>query len=819
MKPGEILALARTTRAALAEANGLAERRAYREAVRVARKAIDDCLALQGWSSRWPLRILAGTALDELQAKLQTWSTKIEKVDALVARAASARERDGGDPSRWDGHAEARRILAQASKEIADPAIAAAERECAAEIERRSAFASQAEAAREAAEDLRYRDAVTHYRAALALFDSTELRRALEECEAGLDRERQYEARLAEARALVDCGRLAAAEDLLTTAQQAYPREDGTVLLDAVRTRRRAARAYRAGLEAERCHDHTAAEGRYLEALESLPGDLRFIRRLATVCIKQGEFEKAESHLGSCQEPWARYLRGLARANLGRFREAAREWEALQTADSIPLLDLLRNHIQHVQARERVAIEDAVLAGNLAKARDRSLAFRERFGPDEVVDANLEGHILPGLQAESWNRRDWPERIAAAREEWLNSPGGVTLHNWLVALYYGSGNDPETLGELVEAGSALALNIHSDPILADVPWLQGTRPDATMLAEDLMAAIDARVEVFRESAPEVYLQLRDRSRVESLARSLMKHPPPDVPSVCGLLLPPGAASRMPTNGQGKRPRSGSDRKPEVLMTLYTPWGRAVAACLEGDIERARFVAPRRSSGTVLEDFAAGLVACHEALFALKHHQWRQAIPALQKAKTLARSEPGFFTMLDDALESLRPNLSGLEDQLALAQAWYDSIGGRRAATFLADCKAREVGTLLADETIGREVARRRLHEILRIDGDCASARDLLRRLALVEDAERIGKLVEAGRLDAAVTEARRSPHREVKAMIAEYCMEILTSEIRYLDPGSILQLATWAHDLCPDDPQIRDAYHTVRRNLRGISYL
>lgn len=158
MGPGEILALARATRAALAEANCLAEQMAFREAVRVAREAVTDCLALKSWSSRWPLRILAGTALAELQAKLLIGSEKIETVDALVAQAASARERDGADPFRWDGHAEARRILAQACKQIANPAIVAAERKCAAEIERRMAFARQAEAARKAAEGSRYRE-------------------------------------------------------------------------------------------------------------------------------------------------------------------------------------------------------------------------------------------------------------------------------------------------------------------------------------------------------------------------------------------------------------------------------------------------------------------------------------------------------------------------------------------------------------------------------------------------------------------------------------------------------------------------------------
>ena len=120
------------------------------------------------------------------------------------------------------------------------------------------------------------------------------------------------------------------------------------------------------------------------------------------------------------------------------------------------------------------------------------------------------------------------------------------------------------------------------------------------------------------------MKLRDRYRLETVALRLMGKSTQGV-RLQGVYLTPGSYELHKDKLKDIIPR-------QLWGTLYTPWGLAVAACIEGDTQRAIKIKPLSKPVGEVELFAQKFAAYHEGCHQLQQQKWREAMSPLKQAQ-------------------------------------------------------------------------------------------------------------------------------------------------------------------------------------------
>ncbi|MDB9378590.1 peptidase M, neutral zinc metallopeptidase site, partial [Nodularia sphaerocarpa CS-585A2] len=308
-----------------------------------------------------------------------------------------------------------------------------------------------------------------------------------------------------------------------------------------------------------------------------------------------------------------------------------------------------------------------------------------------------------------------------------------------------------------------------------------------------------------------YLNLRDRLRLELVALKLMGEPSTSGMQVNDIFITPGCYQRYISQWQVPIVNK-IDSSQKLLSSLYTPWGLAVAACLEGDSPRAIQLKPAHQATAGVEIFAQKFVAYHEGCHYLQQQNWRGAIIPLQQAQSEINIIADWEKEIDKLCGLQRQNISNFSEHLDFAQFWYEILGSQSARSYLAEYKAEQIREQVSEEQISLDKALIQLQELQKIDPQNPIVLDLISRVKFQQELKSIEKLIRSNKFEVAVQRAKISNHQRIRTIVAEICIDILLKAIenRDLEFEDIYQLGSWAYSLCPDEPGYQEIYHSLK---------
>lgn len=800
------------SKAEVQKAERLAQQKHLREAAMMAEKTLAIWSSHPGFWKRLICRWLLGNLLDQLKQQLEQWRKRLVEVDKLAEEAKALLKKDTRDPLESQALSQALALYERCSRTVHDEKVLQEINQCQRELQRRQQFQELVTQAEAQAEKQFFKAAIAAYRKAEQLYPTDAVKAAIATYVAQIKQEKTYLAALQQIQQASESGRLRGAIARLESALTNFPARDGIELLEQLQRTVKGREQFRAGLTAEQAGNLKEAASLYETATALLPDPTACRTRLGVLALKTQDWAKALTHLEGIESEQAAYLRGYAHVHKWNLKQAAQAWQALPH----PEMASERQILQHLAQRQRLltleGIEQLVKAGSLEAAKATSETLLEKFGFDPLVQGNLDNHIQPRLAAAVWQNSDWAAISEATEQAWLEQPSITSLHNWAVATYYRAQSDPTKLSDLIVAWSTALANLPDDPALGDVPWLGTTPVDFRQVSLDLQRLLEEAIDTFKDQNINEYLKLRHRYRLEVVALRLMGEPPTRGMMVRDVFVTPGCYQRCHPQWRDTCVDSidpGQDR----LRSLYTPWGVAVAACLEGDTQRAMQLKPSSKPAVEAEFFAKNFVAYHEGCYQLQHQQWREAMTPLKQAQAEIKASTAWQEEVDRLCGVQRIALSGFREHLEFAQFWYHLLGSQLASSYLAEYKAEQLRQKLADEQISTDKALRELQEIKQIDQRNPVVLDLIDRVELSQELEEINRLFRSNQLEEILMRTRQSRHQRVHYIVAKFFIDILINGIKsddFNDPETIQQIGRWAYEICPDEPAFQEIYHTLR---------
>jgi tetratricopeptide (TPR) repeat protein len=796
------------TKTAKNKAEQLAQNKYLREAVTTAEKALAAWSQKPGFWERLIQQLFLGNILDQLKEQLKQWRRQVAEVDKLAANAKALIKQDTGNPLETQVLEKAIAFYERISKIICDERISQTLNQCKYELERREQFQKLVRDGEFQSENRFYQKAIAAYRQAEQLYRTEALIGAIVSCEADVKQEKIYYSAFEKAQQAEKEGRLRSAIALLQSALANFQRSDGLDLLQKLENILNGREKFRAGLQAEKAGKFKEAETLYQDAKVLLPSTECYIR-LGIVAIKTEDWATALSHLEGISGQ-AAYLRGFALAKQGNLQAAHKEWHSLTSATMLAQKEIIKS----LSFRQRLLalqnIEQLVKDENLEQAKTASTAFIQKFGFDSLVEANLNEHIQPRIEAAIWQGADWVIIADTSEKIWIGEPNLTTLHNWVVATYYRSQNDNFNLSDLIIALSTALANLTQDPALQDVPWLGNQTVDLESVSLELKQQLESAIDNFKDQNLNKYLKLRDRYRLEMVALRLMGNSPKWGMKLKDVFVTPGCYNRYYHNWQDILVDKIDNQN--ILRSLYTPWGLTVAACLEGDTQRAMQLKPS-TKPAVAEIYAHKFVAYHEGCYQLQQQKWREAIIALNQAKTEIKASVDWQQEVDRLCGLQRQVISDFREHLEFAQLWYDLLGSQMARSYLAEYKTEQLREQMKNETISVENALRVIQERKHIDEQNPVVIDMIERLVFVKEMQEFDRLLKQGQYEEVVGKARRSPHERVRFTVAEHFINILVSAVEsgeLKDYQTIQTLGRWAYEICPNEPAFQEVYRSLK---------
>ncbi|MEH2112600.1 hypothetical protein [Nostoc sp.] len=303
------------------------------------------------------------------------------------------------------------------------------------------------------------------------------------------------------------------------------------------------------------------------------------------------------------------------------------------------------------------------------------------------------------------------------------------------------------------------------------------------------------------------MNLRDRYRLELVSLNLMGEPSEWGMKIKDMFITPGCYQHYLPRWQGSYDnRINANQK--ILNSLYTNWGLAMAACLEGDYQRAIQLKPSTTDNSDIAAFAQKFVAYHEGYYQLQQQKWREAIISLKQAKPEIQASNDWQQEIDKLCGFQRQVISESQEHLEFAQFWYDLLGSRDARSYLAEYKAEQIREQIANEQISSATALRELQKIKEIDNQNPIVIDLIQRIEFNQELELIENLLKNNQFEEAVQRAKKSQHQRLRNIVSDICVDILIKGFQNRDLGfeDIYQLGHWAYELSPDDPNVQEVY-------------
>lgn len=795
------------SKAAAQKAEQLARDQHLREAAQI----VEKTLAL--WSSQpkfWERLIrswLLGNLLNQLKGQLRQWHKQIAQADQLATQAEALLKHNTGNPLESKAFSQAITLYQRCTNIVHDDKVLRAINQCQQELKQRQQFQQLVKEAELQTQQRFFKQALAVYRQAEQLYSTDAVKVAIAECIVQIKQEQAYEATLQQVQQAAQQGKLRGAIALLESALTKFPRQDGIVLLKQLQRTVKGREKFRQGLNAEKMGALKGAASMYEEAKTLLSDPTQCHIRLGLVAIKIEDWATALYHLEDVPGEQAAYLRGFANAKLGNLQQAHREWQPLTQTTVAYQREALKNLAQRQRLLGIQNIEQLVKDESLEKAKVASAAFIQKFGADSLVQGNLDEHIQPRIESADWQSSDWGTIADTVEQAWISQPNLTSLHNWVVANYYYAHQtgDFDSLQDMIVALPTALANLRNDPALQNVPWLGNTLVDYDSVALDLQRRLEEAIDAFKDRDIYQYLKLRDRYRLEMVALRLMGDPPTKGLKVKGVYITPGCYELHKEN------LKEITFPAKLWATLYTPWGLAVAACQEGDTQRAIQLKPSNKPNIEAEFFAQKFVAYHEGCYYLQQQKWQEAMISLGQAQPEIKASTQWQNEIDRLCGIQRQAISEFSEHLEFAQEWYDLLGSQAVRSYLAEYKAEQIREKLAKEQISFAQASQDLQKVKQIDDKNPVVIDLIERVEFSKEMQEILKLIERDRFSDAVHRAKYSKHERVRFAVAEMCIDLLIkgAETRQMPSEVIHQLGKWAYELFPYEPGFQEIYRQL----------
>ncbi len=727
---------------------------------------------------------------------------KHHKANELYNQAKELEKKDTRNPNDTTKLNQALTLYKQCCKLVNKPEFVKAANQCQKKIEDCQRFQNLVAIARKNSKQRFFKEALSEFLKAKRLFVTKELEAEISKCQQSIEQQKNYEKILKQSAQIARQGQFKEAIDLLIPALDKFPREDGQHLLSKLRQVKRAKDLYKLGLIAENKAQPQEAIANYKQALDLLPEFTECKIRLGILSVKQKP-KQTISYLERIEGEQAAYIRGFAYAQLGNWQQADREWRSISKVSieivQRPILKRLAECDRLLQIKE---IESAVDNNNVEIAKVISLESIKKFGSEPIVQYNLENCIQPLSERQTWESQNWQEIAAKTEQIWLEQQDINSLHNWAIASHYLSQTDSSKLDYFIIAWSTALANIEFNPTLQNIPWLGNNSIDIKDILAKLKQILENAIDAVKDEDINKYLKLRDIYRRDMVTLSLIQQ------NDCGmrirqqLSILPGCYQRF------------CDRFHEVKLpakvwgALYTEWGLAVAACHDGDTARAIKIKPSKNPSSVADRFASCFVAYHEGCYYLQNLEWCKAIKSLQQAQSEIKVKSDWCKEIDKLCELQRKKIDDFEEHLEFSQFWYELINSQAAKSYFAEKKAIQVGIKLDDKKISPEQGLKELKEVASIDPNNSFILDLIQRVDISIEAEKIDRLIKQGQFSDAIMVAKRSRHEKIHFRLAEMCIDLLLegAENRSLNFETMHQLGRWAYELCPREPAFQPIY-------------
>jgi hypothetical protein len=550
------------------------------------------------------------------------------------------------------------------------------------EIDRRQEFKSLFRTATKYFHDKYFGEALATLFLAQALYSPPQLVKTIAECEDLARNEKVYLKSLDEAQKLSHAGNFNDALNIIALAATKFPRQDGADLQVKLNRVIAATEQLDLGNTQAKSGDINAAKYHYAAALHLMPEWKEPQLKLAMIEAQTGETSAAIDRLATVNNSQTKCLEGLLYSKKGRYQQAKEIWSKLNRDFVREYWHLISNETIEQCKLIQPQIKQLVDRGELEQARTISLKFIDQFGSDSLIETNLNNCILPGIEAKIWQTEDWPKIAILAHENWLHQPNIKSLHNWTIALYYTSQID-DNLDDLIIAWPTAIANISLDPSLQDIPWLGEKLPSLNDLSDRLWQILDRRIEEIKDSDLPKYLNLRDCYRREFWAMELAQDQP-DTKMMLGELV------ILPACFQHYYSQFSLGEELKVWKTLYTKWGKAVAACLAGDPDRAEIIKTDLAINSKLEEFASQFVLYKQGYYYIQQENWRKAIYPLNDAKLTIRDNYQWHDPIDQLCTNHRLKIIDFEEHLDFSRFWHDLLPSNQSESYFVEYQALKI---------------------------------------------------------------------------------------------------------------------------------
>jgi hypothetical protein len=752
--------------------------------------------------------------LKDLQQKQKKWQLQIKQSKKFITDGNAILNQDKNNPFDTNLLAQALTIYQQSQNLNYDKIVLSKISKIQAEIEKRNNFQLLVKQGQEAGRQMFYKQSLEKFTEAKKLFNNPTLLKPIQACESRINYEEKYEQYLIQANKLAQGGEFQKAIKLIKPIVSKFPRYDGKEFLAKLQNVVNGKICFHAGLLAEKNNDLETAKSKYQEALLILPHLEKCWTRLNILEIKNQKYQQVLSNLTNINNSTAAYLRGYIYAQQGDFTTADQEWRKFPSEVIEEQRKLLLDLVKRQKMVILKTIENLVTSGDLVEAKKVSLEFLKQYASESIVLNNLNNHIEPAMIVEKWQQKDWEKLARECEQEWRDTKDIVSLHNWAISTYYYSQIDPTKLRELITAWSISLTNIYNNPVWKNIIWLDYHKINFTEVVTKIKQILENKIEDIKEIDLSEYLHLRDLYRRENAYWKLLKlTEQPSISSslmINNLLVSPAGAKYCNYDNLQNYLKSVINNN-QLCQALYTDWGLAIAACLQGDIERAIKIKPNNQPYLEIEKYAHSWLCYHEGCYLLKNNDsWQQAGEILKQARNLIVFNNEWIESLDNIFSKKRNQIENLSEHLQFAKLWVDLLNSQNAKSHLAEMKAEEVREEIVAEKISLRQALIKFQEIKQIDANNPVVLDLIEKTESIIEKENVFNMIKNNNFDGAVQAAKRSRYSEVRLMVTDLCIDILLNGIKNnsLYHDDVVKLCNWAYQLSPDDPRVREIrYH------------
>jgi tetratricopeptide (TPR) repeat protein len=754
---------------------------------------LDEAIALSDKIvNRWSLRpnlfevILRQLfEVNSLLKKLKKQKIRLVGAAKKVAQAQNLEAASWNNPEQDEALFNAKDLYHNCYILVENPKFLQAVNRCKQQLEIHGQFNSFVKQAKELISNWKFQEGLQNLRSAEELFVTLSLQEEIAFCLGQIELQEEFEMIQKEVYNLAQMKEFQEAFDKLESILIKFPYPDGKELLAKIYQIIEGKKCFQDALIAEKQGDLAQAVDQYKKALKILPQLTECKIRLAIIAIKSHKWEEALSYVEGLTVERATYIRGFAYAQQEKWEQAEQEWSSLSDADTKSLCITLIKRQKLFKIKE---IECFVDAGQFEQAKLASKSFLDIFGPDDLVKRNLDKHIQPMLsqmlEKSLWESENWQEITKKAEEIWLEYPDIISLHNWTVASYYLAQIDPNKLLDLITPWSAALANIDQDPSLQNLFWIGNNTVDLQEVFSDLKQTLDQLIDQVKDKNIEQYFQLRDHFRLEFTAIESMGNPPISGVKLNYLFLTPGCYKHFITSLLND-PSSSIEELYDGLPqeSLYTAWGLAVAACLEGDVERAIKIKPQGNPRTDAEKYGYQFVCYHQGCYFLGKNLWRESVFPLQQAKPLITLSSQNSDRIDQLCEKQRKEIEDLSEHLEFSEFWYDLLQTNSSKLYFSEYKAKEVVKKIADKTMTENKGLQELRKISSICPDNPVVDDYINRISFSLELEKVLEQMQEANFREALNMTKKSPHQEkIKITLLEICLELfnkISKEVKH----------------------------------------